>query len=203
MPITATCGGCGNSVTVPDTYAGRTGKCKRCGLPIAIPRPDVGFDEPIMLEAAAPDSSFVTPTIQVTGDDDDIPIAAPPSAPMFTPFNVPMLTRESWYYRFLVIYAYAMIIGGGVIWLVWTIFAMVVGRSANQAQSAAFERMARDGDSIMSQPSGGLGLMAFIILLIPPTLVLLGTITAGSVILLGVDAARNLRVIRLQGHFKG
>src|SRR5579871_3268180 len=39
MPISVTCGACKKQFSVPDHYAGKTGKCTQCGAPILAPSP--------------------------------------------------------------------------------------------------------------------------------------------------------------------
>ncbi len=47
MPIDITCASCGTKAIVPDSAAGRTGKCRRCGQQVRIPIPQlVGDAEP-------------------------------------------------------------------------------------------------------------------------------------------------------------
>ena len=79
MPIPVSCP-CGFSATVPDAYAGKTGKCKMCGLPIVIPpivwSPAYAVDEP----EPEPPSGFIAPAID-TRDDDEEDVAPPRAVP--------------------------------------------------------------------------------------------------------------------------
>jgi serine/threonine-protein kinase len=46
MPISVTCGACKKQFSVPDHYAGKTGKCTQCGAPILAPSaPSFGSDD--------------------------------------------------------------------------------------------------------------------------------------------------------------
>lgn len=57
MPLSVTCGACKKQFSVPDHYAGKTGKCTQCGAPILAPAnsppaPKIASDD--QLKAAAP-----------------------------------------------------------------------------------------------------------------------------------------------------
>ena len=51
MPIAVTCGGCGKRLKVPDSAAGKRGKCPQCGATVPIPEAEI---EPLPLKAAEP-----------------------------------------------------------------------------------------------------------------------------------------------------
>lgn len=75
MPVTVTCAACSKQFTVPDHYAGRSGKCTQCGTDMHVPQ-----------NGAAP-----APAPSVTASDDQLsqfgsagttPAIAPPPAPV-------------------------------------------------------------------------------------------------------------------------
>lgn len=195
MPIAIACP-CGFSATVPDAYGGKTGKCKRCGRPIQIPPGDDG-DAAVATFLPDPDpeppSAFVAPAIDTSRDEEGTP-ESPPVAPM---------GREPWYYRFLVIYAYLIIGVGTALGLIWIVVVLVASLRAAFAPATPpiGEMPFGRADFTFRQPAPP-GPFVVLLGLTPALAMIFVSCVIGAPILLGVDAARNLRVIRLQGHIR-
>lgn len=195
MPISIECQGCGFRASVPDAFAGRAGKCKRCGARVAVPGPGAALrvdpappgPEPA-IAAAIPEldtSTIDFPTVEVDEEGADVdslldePGWSPPPPPP-RPASGPArpspraIGAEPWYYRFLVVYAY-LIIGIGTT-LGIALIAFVAAAASNATEAHPFE-----GAIMGLAPAFGL---------------ILGSFAVGAPILLGVDAARSLRSIR-------
>ena len=175
MAIPVTCGGCSFSTDVPDRFAGRRGRCKRCGGPIAVPVVDGGEDvtdpgEPILL-------------VQVHEEDELVPggpaVRAP--APSLTAGLVPPMASEPLYYRFLYGYGCVQFYGGLATWVIWSTKTIL---------------------ELRRELSGRDLLDALPFALLWPGLFLVGSLFFGGMVLMAVDSARTLRVIRLQGHVR-
>jgi hypothetical protein len=182
MPIPITCV-CGYSTMAPDSAAGRRGKCKRCGATIAIPSPD---DDITLADPDPPAPAYVAPVVD-TSEDDEEEVPAP------------AIGREPWYYRFLVVYAYLIIGAGTALGLGWIVLAVVLFLRQPSIPERPMDN--RFAFAVREpQPPSPLLLLAG---LVPGTCMIFASCVIGAPILLGVDAARNLRVIRLQGHLRG
>ncbi len=166
---------CGKKLSVPEEYAGKAGRCKQCGSPVAIPA----------LNAVLPDPEFVATEIPeavtqvVTSDDDEealaivrevqrVKLAANRSR------DLSASDPEPWYYRFLVFYANFLILGGILVSTVLFLYAL----------------------SASSQPQDKPSEAAVWPSIIWAVGILIGSLSMGAPILLAVDAARNLRAIR-------
>jgi hypothetical protein len=61
MPINVACHGCRITFSVPDHFAGRSGKCRHCGIPIVVPSIDDGTS-PIVIDVDDDQPVNLTPT---------------------------------------------------------------------------------------------------------------------------------------------
>jgi hypothetical protein len=179
MPIQVGCA-CGKWISVPDQFAGKTGKCKACGAPIAIPQalPDV------VVALAEPDES--------PSDTPDIgPIVTEPESDSFSAIRAARtggvlyspIGPEPWYYRFLAGYAKA-IIGIGIVVAVLLAVPSALG----------IVRAISDQEPSL--------VLASLALLAPAGAVLLASLIAGAPILLIVDAVRHLRMLRIESQHR-
>lgn len=174
MPITVHCS-CGKAISVPDSYAGRTGTCRGCGAPIMVPASNDAVE------------AFLIP------EDDMMPVSRPPSPPspihvVIADDPVPISTGtlayqipgEPWYYKFLTVYA-SVLFWIGLIQFITTV--LVIGLTLVLLPSAN-DRLERMRITVFLAPVFiSLGVLIFFWLCSAP-------------ILLAVDAARNLRAIR-------
>lgn len=84
--ISFSCHACGKNFAVPDSYAGRSARCKRCGAALTVPAgPDVPRDadaapSPALADAASPTGAF--------------PSVASAAAPAAAPTKIPMRLRR-------------------------------------------------------------------------------------------------------------
>ena len=181
---------CGKSIEVPDQFAGKTGKCKACGTAVLVPF--VSEPEPVFAALAGDDD-----VVEMTDNDIVTPFTAPvspPSAPIVTnvddsnaelktfskprakePYNP--IGKEPWYFRFLVGYAYA-IVGIGALGAVFYVVlgVLVAGRTAGSMVLVA----------VLGSAARGIGIVLISLVVAAP-------------ILLGVNIARGVRLLCIQG----
>jgi hypothetical protein len=191
MPINVTCPKCGNTSTAPDQFAGKRGKCKRCGAVTEIPMPAAA-------QAVAPSAVLGRPSVAPILDEpelDDIPPIVldeddeavlsepqkwrPPAVPGPAPASI---DSEPWYYKFLVIYAHVILAIGALIAILF-------------ALAALFRVVMSLGQSLPLW----MRVTEFASIIIMPAAVLFGASLIAAPILLAVDAARKLRLLCLQG----
>jgi Zn-dependent protease with chaperone function len=75
MPIQITCA-CGKTAEVPDHFAGRTGRCNKCGQPVSVPA--AAMDSAPVLPEAAPSPPLETAPPAETVSEKLLPPLAPP-----------------------------------------------------------------------------------------------------------------------------
>lgn len=100
MPITFKCSSCKTSLTVPDAFAGKTGKCPKCGsrviAPIQKAQPDTNLG---WVSAASYDPKKSGPNAAATPPPPSPAATTTPAAPAAQPGSSPESARkptESW-----------------------------------------------------------------------------------------------------------
>jgi DNA-directed RNA polymerase subunit RPC12/RpoP len=175
------CPSCGAGVSAPEEYAGRSTKCRRCNNPIVVPQP-----------AATRQPSKETP------DDVSIKRRTESGKRQFD-FSEEQESlrhdREPWFYGYLEKYAKILQILGYVIAVGCAVLAAV-----------GFFRVSLMGMRVSSELGGigGIGVMAVFLSFLGWVLSLAGVVAAlllwlvgVAAILLAVDAARNIRAMRM------
>lgn len=169
---------CGKVLHAPESAIGRKGRCKRCGVVIEIaapePEPEIRLEEP---DEPARDDFGINLPITVEEDDEDDHLQAmvrrpAPPAQTQPAGSARPIPPEPWFYGVLAGYATLCMILGIAQFVIVLIIAVTLAneKPGTGAPSAMFVFMS-------------LGWM-------------LGLTLIASPILLAVDAARNVRVIR-------
>jgi len=194
MPIPVTCGGCGHTMDVPDAHAGKRGRCKRCGEVVRVPSPELvaafGFaagadsDSDSDSDGALPlepgpvwDPAAMAARAEADAEAKEFPPLDVLGRPPVTRAPAPVQGREPWYYRVLVIYAY-LILGLGLA-IAIPMGVIMLGLLAEGGRHASLVALAI------------------------PLAIGFGSAVTGAPILLGVDLARNVRVIRWRADLVG
>lgn len=198
MTIEVTCQ-CGRVLKAPESAAGKKGRCRACGAPIQIPDAAITLEVPDGNGHALAPVSASTAIPLVALADDDQPVSAPPIAiPLASRATSPMpsdlpvsvidtdeeeeeeanrIPRSPWFYGILEAYAIvSLALGVGQFVLVLLLGGISVALSSTKYAplSLAFTLMT------------GLWSFASMVALVIPS----------AMILLTLDAAKNLRRIR-------
>jgi hypothetical protein len=183
MPIPVSCP-CGFSAEVPDTFVGRSVKCRRCGERVTVSSPVPAWPD------AEPDVAQVIPELDVdgvdfptvdvngTGAENDRP-ASPASSEAHAAradasWPRRELGTEPWYYGFLVGYAVFIACSGCALGIIWLLLSV-----------AAYAGSDPKPPPLVLAAAAAPGVAA-----------ILGALLIAAPILLAVDAARNLRALR-------
>lgn len=176
--VSFACPNCQTSMKAPSSLSGRKARCKGCGQGVLIPPPDgePGYDvaafDDFPEEPETPTMVAVQPPPLpplVAGDPDESPKGAAPAFRTMPP--------EPWFYRFLSGYAQVVaVLGIAQFGLVSILCIYIVFRAARESQGYA---------------SLGAGLI-----FVYSLGVLFVSLCFAAPVLLGVDMARNIRVMR-------
>lgn len=201
MPIRVTCPNCAKSFNTPDANAGRRARCSGCGTIVLIPsQAEETYDiseveaeeapiQPPPRAASVPPPS--PPTVSI--DADNSRESAASSARKAEARSLAAAPPEPWYYRYLTIYAW--VVGGvGVAQFIVALIMAILGLvMTSSAPASPFERMGGGA------PGFGSLLFAALVAVFTSFVFLLVSFLVAAGVMLGVDAARNLRAIRYQG----
>ena len=199
MPIEVSCR-CGREISVPEKYAGRRGKCPACQsvllIPIldepAIPKTDAGtYGDPGPYSGRGSASpaffdSQISEALSIEDEDEEVvtPIDDEPPSSSPLPIDVtPSMYRgaappEPWFYGWLDGFAKVVWILSKVILLSVLILATVVGVL---------------GSVMAGNPSALVSAIAFIVAVAAS---MLSSFVLSALVMLAVDAARNIRAAR-------
>jgi hypothetical protein len=186
LSITFACD-CGRTINAPDTAAGKKARCPGCGDLIKVP----DADDPKAVAAvvatasqAAPSSPLMPPRqSQSVPAPTPAPAAASPSSSHPPPlWAAPSMPLEPWYYGVLEFFAWVWVVGGiGQ----FVVAAVVLFQSFPPTSPTTGSDLPMDTPATPAWP-----------LFFASCVALLGAVLSAGIVLLAVDAARNVRAIR-------
>ena len=190
MPITVRCHACATRVSAPDAAAGRRVKCPRCGEELSVPlqgaaAPDwMAAPPPVRRPAPAP-----APTATSGAADPLPPDADAAPQPPSEPNRYDEL--EPWYYRYIERYTIVLLcIWIAVLTLIFVAYSVLMLIEGAAVAQVGFGNQTAFGGCAM--------IFAWLLMAACYALAVCAAIFAAAWLLLALDAARNLRRIRLK-----
>jgi hypothetical protein len=178
MPIDVQCG-CGKTFQVPDTMAGKRGRCKACGAVLVVPDVADDDDSGYVPAAATPliaDDSDDTVAAAVIPDDPPINISLQPRTRSRA--SVRASTREPWFYGFLELWAGLALLAAALQAFAAVLAIVIAVMVAQDSTTTA------DAGATVSATTAGIAFAGC-----------LGSLTLAALIRMLVDIGRSLRGI--------